>query len=101
MAESINPAVIPNGVATETTQLTQSSRFARLLKFEPSLVDELQSDDVVGGDRYHGAAADGTAITTAAWDVVRFYRDAAGNITRVRFKSGIAWSTRSNAANWP
>lgn len=89
------------GGATETTLREvrdQSSDFKRILKFEPVAGEELRADDVAGGDRYHGAAADGTATSAASWRVVRFYRDATGGITRVRYRTGVAWDNR--ASGW-
>lgn len=85
---------LPAGAATETTLASQSSAFARLLKFEPSVGEELRADETTT-DRYHGSAPDGTAEATATWNVTRFYKDASDNIVRVRFRTGVAWSSRT------
>lgn len=87
-----NPLTV---VGTVTADV--DSRFKRLLKFEPAVGEELRSENL-DTDRYHGAAPDGTATSSATWDVVRFYKDASKNIVRVRFRSGVAWDDR--AAGW-
>jgi hypothetical protein len=69
------------------------SAFKRLLKFEPLPGEELRRDEGQSDD-YHGAAADGTATSAAAWRVVRLYK-AGGLITRVRYRTGVAWDARS------
>lgn len=76
----------------------QASPFARLLKYEPAAGHELRSDDLAGGDRFHGTAPDGTATSAPEWAVVRFYRDPAGAILRVRYRAGVAWNDR--ASGW-
>lgn len=78
-------------LASQTTLAALSSRFGRLLKFEPAAGEGLRRDETTTDD-YPGAAVDGTQITSPGWDVVRFYKDASGNITRVRFRTGIAWA---------
>lgn len=72
------------------------SPFARLLKFEPLVGEEIRRDET-STDDYHGAAPDGTAATAASWKVVRFYKTA-GLITRVRYRTGVVWNDR--ASGW-
>lgn len=71
-----------------------SSRFTRLLKFEPSAGEEIRRDETPTDD-YHGAAPDGSNTANPVWDVVRFYKTAT-LITRVRFRTGIVWDNRSS-----
>lgn len=85
-------------IANPPTSIDATSEdFRRLLKFEPTSGQELRAEDL-STDRYHGAAPDGTATSAASWKVVRFDKDAAGNITRVRYRTGVAWDSR--AAGW-
>lgn len=84
-------------LASQTTLATISSRFARLLKFEPAASEGLRREETATDD-YHGASADGTQETSPGWDIVRFYKDAGGNIPRVRFRAGVAWADR--ASGW-
>lgn len=74
-----------------------ANRFKTLLKFEAVIGEELRADDVVGGDLYHGRAPDGTATSTAPWEIVRFYRDSlTGNVTRTRYRLSGSWDSRSS-----
>lgn len=108
----VTRSVLPTGAATEATLTEvrdyldtvetklqsigdQSSRFKRVLKAEPNAGEEMRIDTTLT-DNYHGMATDATAETTASWDVVRFYKDAGGNITRIRYRTGVAWSARSS-----
>jgi hypothetical protein len=88
------------GMASEGTLGLRSNLFASLLKFEAQIGEELRADDIVGGDRYHGRAPDGTAEDDAAWEVVRFIRDVQANILRVQYRSDLAWDDRTNPTNW-
>ena len=72
--------------------------FDRIAKARAVVGEELRFDDVIGGDLYIGAAPEGTATSAASWDVVRYYRTAAGAITRQRYQTGIAWDDR--ATGW-
>lgn len=68
--------------------------FTRALKFEPVAGEEIRRDETATDD-YHGIAPDGTLTSAASWSVCRFYKDAAGLITRVRFRTGVAWDNRT------
>lgn len=97
-----NPVVSVPGVATDATLALRNNSFATLINAQPSSTsDEIRMDDVAGGDLYIGRNADGTATSTATWEVVRIYRTATGQTTRMRYKTGISWDNRANGANWP
>lgn len=70
--------------------------FARILKFEPQAGEEIRRDETLTDD-YHGVAPDGSATSSAVWKVTRFYKTA-GLITRVRYRTGVAWDSRT--AGW-
>lgn len=70
------------------------TQFKRLLKFEPAAGMELRADETLT-DRYHGTAVDGTPTTAASWGVVRFYKNAAGDVTRARYRTGVVWDDRT------
>lgn len=72
------------------------SAFARLLKFEPQVGEEVRRAETTTDD-YHGAAPDGSATNEAVWNVVRFYKTA-GAVTRVRYREGVVWDDRT--AGW-
>lgn len=72
--------------------------FKNLLKFEPREGYELRVLNTAGA-RYHGMAADSAAEDQAVWSTVRFYKDAAGEIVRVRFKRNLAWNA-VEAGGW-
>lgn len=89
------------GLATAARQDTIIARtpvpdFKRVLKFEPIPGEEIRRDEQTSDD-YHGVAPDGSLITDAVWTVVRFYKTA-GKITRVRYRTGVAWDSRT--AGW-
>ncbi len=84
--------------ALEATQLLRNNAFATLLHFLPDTTAKEVRRDEAALDDYHGRAPDGTATSTASWEVVRFYKDALGKITRVRYRSGVAWDSRT--AGW-
>lgn len=87
----INPAT------EETVAALRTDRdFSRILKFEPLPTEEIRRDETLTDD-YHGVAPDGSATSAAVWKVVRFYKTA-GLITRVRYRTDIAWDSRT--AGW-
>lgn len=97
------PVSLSGTVATdmvdESTRLlgketTATDLMRRCLKFEPVVGEEIRRDETVTDD-YHGIAADGTATNATSWSVVRFYKDVTGKITRVRYRSGVAWDSRT------
>lgn len=95
---SLGALLVQGATAGEiVTGIEEGSEFKRLLKFEPSEGFELRADENAT-DRYHGAAPDGTATSSPNWRVVRFYKDAAGAIIRVRYRSNITWDGRT--AGW-
>ena len=69
--------------------------FTSLLKFEPVPGQEIRADETTT-DRYHGRAEDGTATDSAVWEVVRFYKNANGDIVRARYRTGVAWDSRTS-----
>lgn len=71
--------------------------FTSLLKFEPFPGQELRADETTT-DRYHGRNLDGADTAAATWEIVRFYKDTSGNITRARYRTGVAWDSRT--AGW-
>lgn len=83
--------------ATAVSVSPVRNAFATLLKFEPAVGEELRREELTT-DSYHGRAPDGTTTATAAWEVVRLYKDAAGEIVRARYRTGVAWDNR--AAGW-
>jgi hypothetical protein len=89
----------PAGGATEATLAALSSPFARLLKFEPAVGEEIRRDETATDD-YHGAAPDGTATSAASWRVARFRKNASGLIVRVQYRTGIAWDDRTDPGVW-
>jgi hypothetical protein len=95
---SVAALPLPAGAATAAGVAALAPAFDTLLNFRASPGQELRADDVSGGDRYHGRANDGAATSAASWEVVRFYRDSGGNITRTRYRTGVAWDDR--AAGW-
>ena len=81
------------GVTLEATEVSSAHHgplaFARLLKFEPEVGDELRAQEDAGF-RYHGVAADGTATSSATWRAVRFTKSGDA-IVRVQYRTGVAW----------
>ncbi len=67
----------------------------RVLKFEPAAGEELRAEETTT-DRYHGMAPDGTAVDSAAWSIVRFYKNPADEIIRVRYRTGVRWDQRTD-----
>lgn len=91
------PATQPvSGTVAVSSAPDPASPFARLLKFEPAAGEEIRRDETATDD-YHGAAPDGTATSAASWRVARFYKTG-GLITRVRYRTGVAWDSRT--AGW-
>ena len=92
--------------ATQTTLLAllveqqssfhRSSRFRRVLKAEPDAGEEMRREETSDFD-YAGLAADGTATSALAWDVVRFTKTS-NVITRIQFREDIVWDDR--ASGW-
>lgn len=74
------------------------SPFTSLVQAQAVPGEEIRIDDVSGGDLYHGRAADDVDTAAAAWEVVRFYRDATGQISRVRYRTDVVWDNRT--AGW-
>jgi len=76
--------------------------FTSLTQAQAAVGQEIRIDDVAGGDLYHGRAIDGTATSTALWEIVRMYRDAStATIQRIRYVSGVAWDDRLSGVLWP
>lgn len=92
----VDNEVLTNGNAQTVyrQRVTPGSRFTRTLKFEPGEGEEIRRDETLTDD-YHGVAPDGSATDTTVWAVVRFYKTA-GLITRVRFRTGVAWDSRTS-----
>ena len=82
------------GAAAEDTLSLRHNRMTSLAKFEAAPGEEIRADDTLT-DRYNGRAPDGTATSAPVWEVVRFYRDAGGTIVRVRYRTGVAWDSRT------
>lgn len=57
---------------------------------------ELRFDIITGGDIYIGRANDGAPESAHTWKVVRFYRTAAGKLTRMRYRKAIRWDQRTD-----
>lgn len=85
------------GIPLRVTSYSESL-FTALVQAQAVPGEEIRLDDVAGGDLYHGRAADGSATSTAAWEVIRFYRDASGRILRIRYRSDVVWDSRT--AGW-
>lgn len=77
---------------------TTADDFDRIAKARAVAGEELRFDDVAAGDLYIGVAADGAATGAAVWGVVRYYRTAAGAITRQRWRTSVTWDDR--ATGW-
>lgn len=92
----ISAETLQTAVTVGSNASSLSSRFARVLKFEPSVGEEIRREETLTDD-YHGAAPDGSNTAGTVWDVVRFYKTAT-LITRVRFRTGVAWDSR--ATGW-
>lgn len=99
---------VETGLVTQTDALTNAQlratpvpvaedKFTRVLKFKPVVGEELRRDETATDD-YHGIAPDGSLISAAVWDVVRFYKDASGKTTRTRYRTGVVWNNRT--AGW-
>lgn len=71
-------------------------RFYRLLNQNVPDGHEMRTD-LGTTDLYFGAAADGTATSSAAWDVLRIYLTS-GSPVRMRTRTGVAWDSRT--AGW-
>lgn len=71
--------------------------FTRVLKFEPVVGEEIRREETVTDD-YHGVATDSDPTSSPTWKVVRFYKDASGNVVRVRYRTGVVWDNRT--AGW-
>lgn len=71
--------------------------FTTLIRGEAVVGQELRREET-STDDYHGRAADGAATNTAVWEIVRFYKDGSGNVTRWRYRSGVKWDER--ASGW-
>lgn len=85
--------------AAGTTESPTLSDFAKLLARQVSNTDEMKLDvEPTNSDYYIGIVPDGTADGTATHKVVRIYLSATKNPTRMRFRQGVAWSSRT--AGW-
>lgn len=89
-------AVFPTvGVTLVDKEATsRQNPFASLVKFECYPTEELRADDVKAGDRFHGRALSGTATSSTAWEIVRFYRSATGDVLRLIYRTGTSWDDR-------
>lgn len=67
------------------------------LPTEEARVREDQLADPANPHRYHARAPAGTATASAAWEAVRFFRDATG-VVRVQYRTGVAFD--SITAGW-
>lgn len=86
---------LPVGTNTIGKIDVNRNAFATLLKFEASSGEELRRDETATDD-YHGRAADGAAEASTVWEIVRFYKDVLGKVTRTRYRTGVAWSSRTS-----
>lgn len=74
------------------------SSFTRIKEKRFQDTEEVRYDipgTLANGQIYVGVAPDGTATSTASWDVVRTDFDANANPTRDRIQKGIAWDSRT------
>lgn len=76
-------------VADATAQLRDNA-FATLLHYLPRSIGDEMRRVAVGTDVYHLRAPDGTATSSATWEAVRFYQDAAETILRTRYRTGVS-----------
>lgn len=53
---------------------------------------------VDGSSLYLGMAPDGTGVQTAGWQVLRIYQDSAGNPSRWRTVTSVAWLTTATGS---
>lgn len=75
-------------------QTSRSNPFASLVKFEAYPTEELRADDISKGDRFHGRALSGTATSSSRWELVRFIRNANGDVLRLIYRTGTSWDDR-------
>lgn len=69
--------------------------FERVAKARPRTGEELRFDDVLAGALYIGAAPEGTGTGVEVWRIVKYDRTATGAVTRMRYKSNVAWDQRA------
>ncbi len=73
------------------------SDFSKLLARQVSNTDELRLDvEPTNTDYYVGKNVDGVATSSTTWDVIRIYLSATKNPTRMRFRQGVAWDSRTS-----
>jgi hypothetical protein len=83
----------------------RNNAFATLLNLQPLTTAGLVKRDpgpaVGAGFQYHGRNANRAALdSTTDWEVVRLELDASQELIEAQYKSGIAWSDRTNAGHW-
>lgn len=83
-----------NDIATSSLA-SRLGDFARLLD-KQYLDTEEERVDMGATDIYIGVNTDGTATSSATWKIIRVYLDGSGNPTRRRYRSGVAWDSRTS-----